>query len=75
MKEAPASLKSPEVAVLCGLEMRVEDVAVGRMESGNMEGKGATTDEEGTLLQQARRALYRKQGPLGICDGGQLWYP
>lgn len=40
-------MKSPEVAVLCGLEMRVEDVAVGRMESGNMEGKGATTDKEG----------------------------
>lgn len=53
-------MKSPEAAVLCGLEMRVEDVAVGRMESGNMEGKGATTDKEGTLLQQARRALYRK---------------
>lgn len=53
-------MKSPEVAVLCGLEMRVEDVAVGTMESGNMEGKGATTDKEGTLLQQARRALYRK---------------
>ena len=60
MKGAPASSKSPEAAILCGLEMRVEDVAVGRMESGNMEGKGATTDEERTLLQQARRALYRK---------------
>lgn len=58
MKGAPASLKSPEAAVLCGPEMRVDDVAVGIMESGNMEDKEATTDKASTLLQQARRALY-----------------
>lgn len=60
MEGAPASLKSPKAALLRGLEMRVEDVAVRIMESGNMEGKGETTDKEGTLRQQARRALYRK---------------
>lgn len=58
MKGAPASLKSPEAAVLCGPEMRVDDVAVRIMESGNMEDKEATTDKASTLLQQARRALY-----------------
>lgn len=60
VKGAPASLKSPEAAVLCGPEMRVDDdVAVGIMESGNMEDKEATTDKgESTLLQQARERLF-----------------